>query len=176
LQTLQDWPGTGYYLGAVARHLFETFWGRFAWGHVALRGAWAYPLLAVATMLALVGSLIGWFGRRPSGGVLDLWGAKASLMQAAFILVTLAGLWGLAWLRGVVYLYLPRYYWPTARHAMPSLVLLILGLAYGWSELWGLASRGRRVWQMVGLALYLVFSVLLIGWSVYSIGGYYGYW
>jgi hypothetical protein len=97
-------------------------------------------------------------------------------MQAAFIILTLAGLWGLAWVRGLTYLDLPRYYWPTARHAMPSVLLIGLGLAYGWTELWGRVSKGRRAWQWLGLGVYLLLALGLIGWSVFSIGAYYGTW
>ncbi len=176
LGALQDWPGTGYYLLPVAKHLFRTFWGSFAWGHVVLIGGWPYRVLELVSALGGLGVVVGWARRRKSAhAAVDLWGRTASELQAGFIFFTLLVLWGLAWVRGLTYLDLPEYYWPTARHAMPAVIFAMAALAFGWVEGWQWVAHERPALRGVGGALFVIFYLGLVGWSVYSISAYYAH-
>ncbi|MFM8320003.1 MAG: hypothetical protein ACKOC5_03725 [Chloroflexota bacterium] len=187
LASLQDLGGTGYFYLTTLRHLFHTFWARFAWGHVPLAGSWSYLLPAAASLLGLVGLAWGLLRRR---GRLD--GAVLLLCLSA-CLVT----WAIAAVRGMVYLHLPGYYFSTARHAVPVIVPTLAALVFGWSELYLAAARlaqfrrptpvdpagavpaqaapaaARLTASRLALALYLAFFLWLIAWSILSIAWHY---
>jgi hypothetical protein len=154
--SLWDWSGSGYFYRIVTRHLFETFWARFGWGHIPLAWGWVYGLLAGVTLLGVSGAAWGAWRLRQ----IFPWGAVA-IGGIALLLA-----WALALVRGIVYLHLPFYYYPTARHAYPAILPLALGLSFGWWE-WL-----RRVkW---GAWLFFALFIFLNGLSIYSIARFYG--
>jgi hypothetical protein len=157
LASLWDWPGAGYFHIIVVRQLFQTFWARFGWGHVPLIWGWAYGLLAVFTLLTVIGAVWGgWRLRR----VLP-WGAVAISLAA------LALAWALSLVRGIVYLHLPGYYYPAARHAYPAILPAVLALGFGWSE-W-IRRLSWLVW------IYLAFFVFLCGLSIVTVARFYAW-
>jgi len=156
LASIWDRPGSGYFYRIVSRHLFETFWARFGWGHIPLVWGWVYGLLAVVTLLGACGAAWG------------AWRLRQTLPWGAVAIggVALLAAWALALVRGSVYLHLPFYYYPTARHAYPAILPLVLGLSFGWWE-WL-----RRVkW---GAWLFFAFMIILNGLSIYSVAHFYG--
>jgi len=157
LASLWDWAGAGYFYIIVARHLFQTFWARFGWGHIPLAWDWVYGLLAGLTLLGAVGALWGgWRLRR----VLP-W--QAAAIGSLALLVA----WALALVRGMVYLHVPGYYYPTARHAYPAILPAVLALSFGWSE-W--MRHGKWV-----VWLYFAFFITLAGLSIISVARFYGW-
>jgi hypothetical protein len=157
LASLWDWPGAGYFYVIVVRQLFQTFWARFGWGHVPLIWDWAYGLLALLALLAALGAVWGgWRLRRALP-----WGAVA-IGLAALVLA-----WALSLVRGIVYLHLPGYYYPAARHAYPAILPAVLALGFGWSE-WI-----RRLRWLVWV--YFACFIFLCGLSIVTVARFYGW-
>lgn len=151
LAALADPAGSAYYFRIVVRHLFQTFWARFGWGHVPLMWEWVYELLAGICGMCLLGCLIGG------------WRMRRWLPGDAILLVALClGLgWGLSLARGAVYLNYPFYYYPTARHAYPVIIPTMLLLSTGWLGLTGGWKLGRIVLLtfLAGLGMLSIFSI-----------------
>jgi hypothetical protein len=157
LASLWDWSGAGYFYIIVFRHLFQTFWARFSWGHIPLIWDWVYGLLALLTLLAVAGAVWGgWRLRR----ILP-WGAVAIGASS------LALAWALSLVRGIIYLHLPGYYYPAARHAYPAILPAALALGFGWSE-W-IRRAGWLVW------IYFAFLIFLCGLSIITVARFYGW-
>lgn len=151
LAALADPAGSAYYFRIVARHLFQTFWARFGWGHVPLVWEWVYEVLAGVSGLCLLGCLIGG------------WRMRRRLPGDVILLVALCmGLaWGLSLARGAVYLNYPFYYFPTARHAYPVIIPTLLFLSAGWLGLTGEWKLGRVILLtfLAGLGILSIFSI-----------------
>lgn len=157
LASVWDWDGSGYLYILDARHLFQTFWARFGWGHVPLLWSWVYGLLAGLTLLGAIGIGVGSFRLRRRLP----WSAIA-IGGTALLLA-----WVLALVRGVVYLHVPGYYFPTARHFYPAILPAVLAFSFGWSE-WMRLSRWV-IW------LYFAFFALLSMLSIISVAHFYGW-
>jgi hypothetical protein len=156
LAAVWDWSGSGYFFRIVTRHLFETFWARFGWGHIPLAWGWVYGLLAGVTLLGAAGAAWGAWRLRHTFP----WGAAA--IGGAALLIA----WALAIVRGIVYLHLPFYYYPTARHAYTAILPVVLGLSFGWWE-WL-----RRVkW---GAWFFFVLFIVMNALSIFSVAHFYG--
>jgi hypothetical protein len=157
LASVWDWPGAGYFYIITARHLFQTFWARFGWGHVPLLWGWVYGLLALLVFLSIAG--VVWGG----------WRLRKTLPWPAvgIGIAALAMAWSLSLVRGIVYLHVPGYYYPAARHAYPAILPAVLALSFGWSE-W--MRHGRWVaW------VYFAFFIFLCGLSIVSVARFYGW-
>jgi hypothetical protein len=125
LTSFLDWRATGRYYENSARHLFQTFWARFGWGHILLIGEpFSYWMLAGFTLVALFGCIVG-VVRRERGIPWDL---------IVFMGMGSAIAWGATLTRGVTTLALAHQYVPVARHACPLIIPSALFLCLGWME------------------------------------------
>lgn len=127
LSSMLDLQGTGWYFRSSAKFLFETYWGRFGWGHVQLEGAYSYWLLAAFTFIALLGASYG------------LWRRRRTLSWDIFLILALSliTVWGSAWIRGIPTM-LGNVFLPSARYAFPVIIPTVICLCAGWMEVFRL--------------------------------------
>jgi len=129
LTSIIDWKGAGSLYLISTRHVFQTFWARFGWGHVPLIGEdFSYRLIVGFTLVALIGCLVGLIWRKkwiPSSERID--GTIIGLM--GFGLLTSLGITLLRQANsfGLQYLYVP-----VARHSYPLIIPAVLFLCLGW--------------------------------------------
>ena len=155
LGSLLDPSPAFWYFRVTARYLFQTYWGRFGWGHVRLIGRPAYYVLAAATGLGLLGagiSLIRLRRRVP-------WDALA-LLGTVLVLA-----WSSTILRGINSL-IGTVFIPSARYAYPVIIPTMLLLAGGWLEV---ARLGRTHLRIPGWVFIGIFGLFFIGLDLLSI-------
>ena len=89
-----------------------------------------------------------------------------------FFALTLLGIWGPTFVRGVNYIFL-RPYFPVARYTYPAVILTMIVFCIGYLELARYAERGLRLpsWGKY-LLFFLIFGWLAI-WSTLSVVRYY---
>ena len=170
LTSFLDWTATGNFYQVSARHLFQTFWARFGWGHIPLLGeGYSYWLLVIFNLVALFGCIVGVI-RRENGVPWDL---------IVFMGIGLAAAWGATLARGSISLGLAQQYVPTARHAYPLIIPVALFLCLGWLEVfyilnslvrrapseesrWRIVSPGNQPNFIHVYQLTIFFSLLMI--------------
>jgi hypothetical protein len=184
LASLVDTQGSQDLYPATVGHLFRTFWARFGWGHVPLKGENSYRILFFITLLALGGALLGAVraGRRAP------WDVIVTLGLVVLLTVLLA------LTRGGAYLDVAGYYFPSARYIYPVIIPLLLLFACGWLEIFWLLHlvwlkvvrrlavpwRASLLEDQHGLSLNLLYAFYLLCFlgldilSVISVAQYYG--
>ena len=162
LGSLLDPSPAWWYFRGTAKFLFETFWGRFGWGHVRLIGRPAYYLLAAATGLGLIGAGICLIRRRRRLP----WDALALLG----IVLVLA--WGSAILRGINSL-IGTVFIPSARYAYAVIIPTMLLLDGGWLELARLGETHLRIPGRFFIGIFILFFIGLDLLSIASIIRFY---
>ncbi len=174
LSALLDLPATGYLYRLTAPHLFRTFWGRFGWGHVPLYffkflGRRPYFYLGLVTLVALLGAFLAALRR------LRTWHWEIGFVLGVALLIP----WLITLLRGTVFLPLPRLYFSVARHALVSILPVMLLLNTGWREIGRIALRSLRHYAgethliPVLRGLYLFFFVAMNAYAYFSIAKFY---
>jgi len=161
LYAIRDFPGTGWYFRGTAVNLVRTLWGRFGWNHVPFLGHKPYRVFLFATILGLVGALMGlWRVRRNVSWDLLVWLGLAVLMFS-----------GLAVARGVFYLWFKPFI-PSARYLYPVMAVIVFVLCAGWWELWRVFERWLPIWVR-GL-IYFILFLGLDAYALISLVSYYG--
>lgn len=150
------------YLRLTGMHIFETFWGRFGWGAVPLKGENPYLVFTVITLILLIGNLLSIVRSKGKIG----WGLLIFLCVSAVsvLIMTLfrgGGNW--IWYEAT----------PNARYLMPAFLPLGVLIVNGWSELSNLLLRSYK--GKPNLTNYLWFGFLIVYnvWSMVSIWSYY---
>lgn len=164
LFSLFDWPYTRGYFSLTAQNLFETFWGRFGWGHVPLMFPAFYKLLWGISGLALLGMLLG------LTRAYQAWDQRF-----AFLGVTLMLVWGAALFRGEIFIFTSNIFIPGARYAYPAIAPTLFGFAYGW-YVWGRHMQKRMLTSQLNNwanVISVLFFVSLCGLSIVSILKYF---
>jgi Predicted membrane protein (DUF2142) len=147
LSALLDLRGTGWYFARVAQHMFESFWGRFAWGHVAMP-SWAFVVLGVMSAICGLRSL-RFVGRvRP----------ELLILSGAALLATIVP----AVLRAIGSALEFNLWLPSARYVFPAVCVCLLPVAAGLSELGRLSLLPKLIWTAIAATGILV--VLLHYW------------
>jgi hypothetical protein len=162
VSSLVDLPGAGWYYKSSFRTLFETFWGRFGWGHVPLLFQDLYKLLFWICLLGVTGNLIFVWKRKRM-----IQPGVAFLLAAAFMTI-----WTQTTLRGIGTLF-GHVFFPSARYAFPAIIPTMTLLVTGWVEINHGASKLVKIPPYVGLILYFLFLLGLNGLSILSIVQYY---
>jgi hypothetical protein len=122
---LLDWSSTSGLYTTTASRLFNTFWGSFAWGHVALPRIW-YNSLAWITGLGVLAA-----GLRLARSW--RWLGRVCQIALLWLGLALAAIWGIVLVRGLFTIFDPVPYIPTARYAYPAIIPTLLLLVAGWS-------------------------------------------
>lgn len=158
VHSLGEWSRTGWVYGPELWLLFQSFWGKFAWGHLSLPGASFYPL-ALLTALGIVGSGLALVRRLRTGGLAGTWQNRLGVILGVVLLMS----WGGAVLR-VHPLFVTRsLFWPSARYVCTAIVPTALLLCTGLAEL--LPPRWRQEAAWLGL-LGLVALDMVAWWTV----------
>ncbi len=128
-QSLWDWPRTKEFYGPGLSVLFQSFWGRFGWGHLTLPPAYSY-FLGLLSAAAAIGAGIGLVRWARSPGKHQPWQPRVWSLLGLALLVG----WGGAVLRiHPAFVVVEHSFWPVARYAtvavVPTATLLCLGLA-----------------------------------------------
>jgi hypothetical protein len=164
-----DREGFQWYDAITRTQLFDTFWGKFGWGHVPLMSASIYLLLAVLTVLSMFGAVISIVFHRK----------LLRLITLSFILfIVFFGLtgWLTAFVAGIYFGGMTeRVVIPVARYAYPVIIPTALLMTVGWWE-W-FKQIGKRIpsFQELGVYLYLILFILLDIYALASIAYFY-YW
>ncbi len=164
LYSLLDPDGAGWYYQAAGLRLFRTFWAKFGWGHVPLVGARPYRLLAVFTVLGLIGNVFYLFLQRkdvPTGDTIG------------WLVLLLWGIWGAALLRSAIYIHAERVFLPVARYALPAIIPTAMLLVAGWQGIFRSISRWISFPRMAQYSLIVIAFLGLDLVSMYSILLYY---
>ena len=159
-QSLWDWSRTGWVYAPELLRLFQGFWGRFGWGHLALPSTYSYPL-GLLTIAGIIGSGIG-LVRRARSGRGEPWQRRA---WAMFGLVLLVG-WGGTILRiHPVFVVAHHLYWSAVRYAgtviVPTATLLCLGLAQIVPRRWVKRAAYVGLLGMVALDALALWTLIL---------------
>lgn len=163
LYTLLDWRATSIYYYAAAVHLLRTFWALFGWGHIWLAAGRPYLVLALLTLLGLVGAFSVLFRRRK-----HLPWAVLTCLGLSVLIV-----WGMTFVRGSLYLFYQREFYSVARYAYPVIIPTMLLLVTGWAEFGYLLRRRFRLPGWLLISVYGLFFLALDVFSVVSIMYYY---
>jgi len=158
-----DPQASGWYFSAASRNLLHSFWATFGWGHVRLPGAFTYATLVLVTLIGL-GSAVLLPVRR------NIWTAKDA---AAFLGLALLGVWGAAWLRGVIYIFVAHVFYPSARYAYPAIIPTLGLLVSGWISGIGRAAVMFVRPAAVTFVIYFSWFVLLDLFSIWTIVNFY---
>ena len=163
IYSLTDLERTGNYYRATAQNLLQTFWGKFAWGHVRLEGKAIYSILAAVTLFGLLGcsKIVGYKFSRYQLSALGILG------------LTLVGVWGLTLVRGVFQMFNFNSFIPGARYAYPVIGPTMGILGYGWWSIMSLIAKGIRLKANYLMSFLILAMVVLDIWSMISIWRYY---
>jgi hypothetical protein len=155
VDTLLDWPGSGWYYRTTFRHLGRTFWAKFGWANVSLIGHKPYRLLALGTYLGILGASVSLFLNRK----------KLNWSLVGFLGLVLVLLWGAALIRGSIYL-TDLLLIPAARYAYPGIIPTMLLLNSGWLAL--LVPIGYKI-KRIPYFHYLVYLLAFVGLDAYAL-------
>jgi len=163
LYSLLDTEGARWYYRTLGNVLLQTFWAKFGWGHVPLVGRFAYPFLALFTLLGAAGALYSLIRNLRSDP------RCVPISSLFFLGLAAAAVWGLTFVRGSNYLLTGPYY-PVARYAYPAVIPTLLLLCAGWLET-ARAFEARLRWPAwIGsgavVAIFLCLDILSIA-SIY---------
>ncbi len=141
MHSLGEWSRTGWVYGPELQILFQSFWGKFGWGHLSLPSAWFYPL-GLITALGIGGGGLAIVRRLKTRHQAASWKRCLWGMLAVTLLVS----WGGTMLR-VHPLFVTRHlFWPSARYAAPAIVPTAALLCAGLAELMPHRWRGWAAW------------------------------
>ncbi|MGW8252009.1 MAG: hypothetical protein ACWGO1_15320, partial [Anaerolineales bacterium] len=157
---LQDWRSATWYYQVTSENLLQTFWGKFGWGHVPLKGKITYPILALISVIGFVGAGIS---------LIRHW-RTIPLNAYLFLFFSGAVIWLFTILRGLASI-MAILFIPSSRYAYPAIIPTMLALNMGWLEI-GKLILGKRYSWLLGY-------ILVVSWvsmdilAVVSIMRYY---
>ena len=160
--SLLDWKGAGWYYKGTVTVVLRTFWAKFGWGNVPLLGSKPYRVLAVVSILGLIGA------------VLAIWQRRSTLPWEILLIFGLGflGIWIQVLVRGLGSLF-SRTFIPVARYGYPAILPTILLLSAGWLQLLRPIGHWLRIGNKIQMAIYFLgFSTLNI-FAILSLIEYY---
>ena len=160
-----DWHRTGWVYRPEIGLLFQSFWGRFGWNHLALPSGYFYPL-GLATLGGIVGAGLWLVQRLRTGRAVGSWRRQA----AAVLLIAWLLAWGGSLLRIHPIFVTEHVHWPVARYATTAIVPTALLLCLGWAQL--VPRRWVPIAAWLGLLGLVVLDVAAV-WLV-IVPYYYG--
>jgi hypothetical protein len=132
VQSILDWKRTGWVYRVVWTNVWNSFWARFGWNHVAMPEP-IYTVLLVCTWLGLGGMIIYGVRYLVFERNLPSWQKHALISFLSAIVLVWAN--ALVWYSHPYLLNLERIYYAVARYVYPTVVPTVLFLYLGWREL-----------------------------------------
>ena len=164
LYTLFDREGANWYYLGAGENIFETFWGRFGWGHVPLPGGdFLYRVFTWMVVLAVIGAAFYPFGKR----------GKIPVDALLFFGLTLLLVWFAAFARGAIFIFVEHVFLPSARYAFPAIGPTLLFLVAGWVAAGKYVVKTVRIPRFYFIAVYVDLLVVLDLLALWEIGRYY---
>jgi hypothetical protein len=162
LWSFLDFSGTGWYFQTDLGWLFKTFWEKFAWGNVTLRGSRFFWVFSAMSFIGLIGSIIaGWKYHN-----------QISWILVSFFGIAVLGTYWLTLLRGVGTWY-TRLFLPAARYAYPAIMPVAIGLCGGWWYLINSSNRKYNFRKNIGFLVFLAGLAIYNFLSIFSILTFY---
>lgn len=156
-----DFKGTFWYTKSTLLVIFRSFWAKFGWGEVTLIGSKPYRAFYIATIIMLIGCLIGLFKK------FNLIGLHFSIWLGLNIFLSL----GFAWFTGIsMNSYIGKPYIPVARFIFPVILAIFTFWCFGWVS-WMEFVHKRFRW--ITYAIYILLFLLLDGLSIASVIAHY---
>lgn len=163
--SLWDWNRTGRVYVPQFSVLFQSFWGRFGWNHLALTG-WYFWVLGLLTAAAMIGLGVALVSRFRRNGGRESWQWRVLIVLATTFLVG----WGQTILRIHPVSFTEGVSWPVARYAAVVIVPTVTFLCLGWTEI--LPRRWVKEAAWVGLLGMIALDVVAF-WTL-IVPYYYG--
>jgi hypothetical protein len=161
--SILDIKGTGWYYQNTINWIFLTFWTKFGWAHISLRGERFYWIFSLLCITGIVGSMLAlWYYRKK--------------LPWSVILIFAIDLFGTLWitlLKGVGSWFF-RLLIPAARYAYPAIIPFAIILCGGWFFLFDRYIRRMGVSRVVGFVCYVGGLVIYDILALISITSYYG--
>lgn len=151
-----------YYLNSLTR-LFQTFWGQFGWGHVPLFIPYSYRVLAVFTLMGLIGGIFSLIKNRH----------QIHWDMIFFLGISLFLIWVSALMRGTGTLIDGRTFLPVARYTYPAIIPTMLILNIGWLSLIHEIGKSFKVPKSILISMLIGFFLLVDVVGIMSIVKYY---
>jgi hypothetical protein len=151
-----DWSPALWYFKATIQQLVTTFWARFGWGHVTLMGFHPYLLLGIFTAVGLTAGVMR-LGKR---------GHSLSWELMIFFGVSLATIWGAAFMRGIGSIISGPIFIPSARYAYPVIIPTAMLLTAGWQSIMVFSGK---VLSLSPKVIYVIYLFLFFGITLLSI-------
>jgi hypothetical protein len=164
LYTLFDRQGASWYYLGAGENIFETFWGRFGWGHVPLPGGdLLYRLFTWLVVLAVLGVVFYPFGK----------GGRIPVDALLFLGLVLLLVWFAAFARGAIFIFVEHVFLPSARYAFPAIGPTLLFLVAGWYAAAKHLVRVIRIPRFYFVLVYVDALVMLAVLALWGIGRFY---
>ena len=165
LSTILDYQISTEYYSTTIQHLGRTFWAKSGWGHVPLLGHKPYRVLAVFTLLGMLG--VGLYVIRKN--------FRLDWAMVVLFMLFIGTAWGMTIIRGANYVMIPyKLYIPVARYVFPAVVPALFVFSGGW---WTLLSYPKKWLKLENQLIYLlpVIALLILDiYAIYSIYRFYG--
>jgi hypothetical protein len=124
LPAMQDFELTNRFYRNTAKNLFESFWARFGWNHVALPPIF-YKFLKWFTFIGVFGTIMGFFQQ------LSKRETKFLLLKVWFATCT-SLIWSAALARQTLPFWDTVVFTPSARYAYPVIIPTMMIIMAGW--------------------------------------------
>jgi hypothetical protein len=132
VQSILDWKRTGWVYGVVWTTIWQSFWARFGWNHVAMP-RYIYLGLSVCTWLGLGGMVVYGLDCFVFPSRLESWQRRASTCFVLSVFLVWAN--AMVWYSHPHLLNLERIYYAVARYVYPTVIPTVLFLYLGWRAL-----------------------------------------
>ncbi|NIM95446.1 MAG: hypothetical protein GTO18_17250 [Anaerolineales bacterium] len=151
MTSVLDWENTHWLYKESMTSLFQTFWGRFGWGHISLAEG-LYIGLFIVSIMILIGVPI-----KIREISTSIYGAQ----RGALVWLGIAGisLWLVVLFRGFFTILDSRLVIPASRFVFPAIIPTSLFIVAGW---FGLPRLSIRIKSIAGLAILYILNLASI--------------
>ncbi len=159
LYSLYDSGAAGWYYRWTAKNIFETFWGRFGWGHVSVPNPdLTFAVFRWLTAFGLAGILL-YLIFRPG---------DFPATPVIYLSIVLALIWATAFARGSIFIFTNNVFIPGARYTYPAIIPAVFVLVTGW---FGLAKFANHILRLPGTLYYSVYFLGLLAIDYTALSG-----
>lgn len=159
LASFIDFPNFRPYYATTSKVLFQSFWARFGWGNITLKGFHPYLIIGTFSVVGVIGAFLYLLRNR----------TRLNWPLLLFLGLSVFSIWGMALARGVSSYLGAHLIVPVARYAYPAVIPTVLLIDVGWLELGRVANDKLKIPQKLFYVFVLLFFIALNILSIYSI-------